>query len=95
MNIIEDIIYPVLDQLKEEDELEFENRVDLELYGDGDTILDSLSLVDFLVEIRDKVSEVTGKDIILATPKALSIKDGPFKTVSSLRDYINQLIENA
>lgn len=92
MNIIEEIIYPVLDELKEEEELEFENSKDLVLYGEGDTILDSLSLVDFLVEIQDRISEVTGKDIVLATPRALSNANSPFKTVNTLAEYINELL---
>lgn len=92
MNIIEEIIYPVLDQLKEDEELQFENSEDLVLYGEGDTILDSLSLVDFLVEIQDRVSEITGKDIVLATPRALSNTNSPFKTVTTLAEYIDELL---
>ncbi len=85
MNIIEEIIYPVLDELKEEEELEFTNSPDLILYGEGDTVLDSLSLVDFLVSIQDKVSEITDKDIVLATPKGACEK----KSVNSVfYDYI-------
>lgn len=93
MNIIEEIIYPVLDEFKEEEELEFTNSPDLLLYGEGDTVLDSLSLVDFLVAIQDKVSEITNKDIALATPKALSNADSPFKTVESLSAYIDELLK--
>lgn len=92
MNIIEEIIYPVLDELKEEEELEFTNSPDLILYGEGDTVLDSLSLVDFLVSIQDKVSEITDKDIVLATPKALSNANSPFRTVSTLSAYIEELL---
>ena len=33
MNIIEEIIYPVLDEFKEEEELEFTNSPDLVLFG--------------------------------------------------------------
>lgn len=92
MNIIEEIIYPVLDELKEDEELDFINSPDLVLYGEGDTVLDSLSLVDFLVSIQDKVSEVTGKDIVLTTPKALSNSNSPFKSVNTLAEYINELL---
>lgn len=93
MNIIEEIIYPVLDEFKEDEELEFTNSPELILYGDGDTVLDSLSLVDFLVGIQDKISEVTGKDIVLATPKALSNSNSPFKTVTTLSEYISELLD--
>lgn len=92
MNIIEEIIYPVLDEFKEEEELEFTNSPELVLYGEGDTVLDSLSLVDFLVSIQDKVSEITDKDIVLATPKALSNANSPFRTVSTLSAYIEELL---
>ncbi len=92
MNIIEEIIYPVLDEFKEEEELDFTNSPDVVLFGEGDTVLDSLSLVDFLVGIQDKVSEVTGKDIVLASPKALSNANSPFKTVETLSAYIEELL---
>lgn len=92
MNIIEEIIYPVLDEFKEEEELEFTNSPDLVLFGEGDTVLDSLSLVDFLVGIQDKVSEVTGKDIVIASTKALSNANSPFKTVETLSAYIEELL---
>lgn len=92
MNIIEEIIYPVLDEFKEEEDVSFTNSPDLVLYGEDNTVLDSLSLVDFLVGIQDKVSEITGKDIILATPKALSNTNSPFRTVNTLAEYISELL---
>lgn len=93
MNIIEEIIYPVLDQIKDEEDLDFENSKDLALYGGQEgAIFDSLAIVDFLVEIKDKISEVIGKDVVVATQKALSSEESPFRTVATLEKYIESLI---
>ncbi len=92
MDIIKDIIYPVLDELKEEEDLEFTNSENLLLYGEDETVLDSLSLVDFLVGIQDKTFEVTGKHIVLASAKALSNTNSPFRSVKTLSEYIQGLL---
>lgn len=93
MNIIEEIIYPVLDQTKDEEALEFENSKDLVLYGEDDGLLDSLMLIDFIVEIQDRISDLTGKDVKLVTTEALQSVESPFRTVKSLSEYIEELLK--
>lgn len=93
MNIIEEIIYPVLDQIKDEEALEFENSKDLVLYGEDDGLLDSLMLIDFIVEIQDRISDLTGKDVTLVTTEALQSVESPFRTVKSLSEYIEKLLK--
>lgn len=94
MNIIEDIIYPVLEEFKEDEELDFELSEDLELYGQK-SVFDSLSLVRFIVNIQDKILEVTDKDISLVNSDVMSKTDSPFKTVKTFSKYIEELISNA
>ena len=92
MDIINDIIYPVLNEIKEEEDMDFVNSPSLELYGEGSTVFDSLSIVDFLVRIQDKIFDITDKNVVVASAKALSNSDSPFNTVESLKDYINSLL---
>lgn len=93
MNIIEEIIFPVLQSLKDEDNLEFELSPDLILFDDSEGILDSLSLVRFVVEIKDMVSDKYDKEISLST-SSLVKDDSPFKNVTTLSKYIEELINN-
>ena len=51
MDIINDIIYPVLQEFQEDEDYDFTLSKDLELYGNN-SIFDSLSLVRFIVNIQ-------------------------------------------
>lgn len=93
MNIIEEIIFPVLQSFKDEDNLEFELSPDLVLFNDDEGVLDSLSLVRFVVEIKDMVSDKYDKEISLST-SSLVKDDSPFKNVITLSKYIEELINN-
>ena len=92
MDILKEIIFPVLDEYKEEEDLEFENSEELELFGGDNSIFDSLSLVRFLVEIQNQILDITDKEVALASPKAMSRANSPFKTVKSLEEYIKELL---
>ncbi|MBK9382686.1 MAG: hypothetical protein IPN39_15365 [Chitinophagaceae bacterium] len=61
------------------------------LFGTGDS-LDSLQLVNLITIIEQKLEEETGDFISLADEKAMSLDESPFKTVGSLKNYINTLI---
>lgn len=94
MDIINDIIYPVLEDIKEEEELDFELSEDLELYSKH-SVFDSLSLVRFIVNIQDKILEITDKDISLVNSDIMSKANSPFKTVKTFSKYVEELISNA
>lgn len=94
MDIMIDIIYPVLEEFKEENELQFELNEDLELYGHN-AVFDSLSLVRFIVKIQDKILEVTDKDVSLVNSSTMSEINSLFKTVRTLSDYVDELVNNA
>lgn len=93
MKVIEDIIYPVLEEFKEDEDLDFELNEDLELFG-KQSVFDSLSLVRFIVNIQDKILEVTDKEVMLVSADAMSREKSPFKTVQTLSDYIEELLKN-
>lgn len=91
MDIVNEIIYPVLDMLKDEDDLMFENKPDLKLFGEG-AAMDSLLIVRFIIGVENKVYEVTGKKVSLAGSADLLSADSPFETVESFAAYLSKLM---
>ncbi|WP_192455409.1 hypothetical protein [Acinetobacter oleivorans] len=71
----------------------FENKIvlnlneDTILYGENGQ-LDSMSLVTLIAEIEDRVEDTYQKNIILASEKAMSQRNSPFRSINALVDYI-------
>lgn len=95
MDKIEKIIIDTLVELNEELELQSLSSPSLKtkLYGSSSE-LDSLALVSFITDLEERISEEFSKDIILADEKAMSQKTSPFRSVETLRNYINELLIN-
>ena len=66
---------------------------DTHLFGSGDS-LDSLALINLITIIEQKIEVETGNYISLADEKAMSLDESPFKTVTTLKEYINTLIND-
>ena len=62
------------------------------LFGNGG-ILDSLGLVNFVIAIEQNIEDDCGLKIIIANERAMSQKHSPFRTIGSLVDYIEMLLE--
>ena len=91
---IEKIIIETLKELNEELENDsFINpNLKTKLYG-IDGAMDSLALVSFIADLEDKISDEFEKDIILADEKAMSQRTSPFRSVETLTNYIQKLLE--
>lgn len=63
-----------------------------QLYGKGG-VLDSLGLVRVIAELEEVIYDHTNKNITLADEKAMSQKSSPFRSVASLADYIEKLLQ--
>lgn len=55
--------------------------------------LDSLGLVSLIVIIEQKLEEQLGVIITIADERAMSQPSSPFKTIESLVNYINMLLD--
>ncbi|MFV9504544.1 MAG: hypothetical protein AB4911_08245 [Oscillochloridaceae bacterium umkhey_bin13] len=55
-------------------------------------VLDSLALVTLIVELEQRLEEEFDLLLTLADDRAMSQKHSPFRTVGSLTDYIELLI---
>lgn len=94
MNTLE-LIFASIDELNldlEENE-KITKTEDTNLFGSGDS-LDSLALINLITIIEQKLEEETGNYISLADEKAMSLDESPFKTVTTLKNYINSLIND-
>lgn len=94
MNIIEEIIYPVLQEFKEEEGFDYELSPDLKIFGDG-AYFNSILLVTFVIAIQDRILELTDKNVVLATQQAMSRSKSPFRDVTTLEEYIKELLAEA
>ncbi len=53
-----------------------------------DAVLDSLGVVQLIVEVEQRVEQVHSISITLANDKAMSQKNSPFRTVGVLTDHV-------
>lgn len=93
---IENIIISTLKDVNEELDLkELESPTnETKLFG-GDGVLDSLSLVLFIMDLEEKISSEFEKEVVLADEKAMSQRTSPFRSVESLKGYIESLLKEA
>jgi hypothetical protein len=89
LNLIFDTIDEMNLELDTSDQIE--KNEDTVIFG-IDSALDSIGLVNFITIIEQKIEEETGKFIIIADERAMSMENSPFKTVGTLKEYIELLI---
>ena len=96
-NRIKAIILESIESLNEDlcnDNLDHPDEM-TSLYGGKDSTLDSLALVNLIVDLEEKIEEVFGKVIVLSDEKAMSQRRSPFRSVKTLCDYIEALLLEA
>ena len=91
---VEKIVFDVIDETNEElsDSEKIGTSVDTILFGENGA-LDSIGLVNFIVEVEQKIGEVFGTSVLIADEKAVSQKNSPFRTIGTLVDYLTLLLE--
>lgn len=57
------------------------------------SLIDSLTLVSFIVDIEQKVNEKYDVSITIVDERAMSQQKSPFKTIETLTKYVGFLIE--
>ena len=87
----------IIDSLKEYNQelqsKELQNpTIDTRLYGSS-SALDRLGLVYIVSDLEDKIYQNFGKSIVLADERAMSQKTSPFRSVETLANYIQNLLE--
>lgn len=62
-------------------------NTDSALYGEGGA-LDSMALVNLIADIEEALAEKFNISIALADEKAMSAKNSPYRSISSLTDAV-------
>jgi D-alanine--poly(phosphoribitol) ligase subunit 2 len=93
-NDILKIIYSAIDELNSQAEPEdqISKTEETVIFGKGSNI-GSIELVNLIVSVEQSINDEFNLEINLADERAMSQKDSPFRTVSSLADYIITLIQ--
>ena len=88
------LIYVTLDEYNEQlsDELQLEKSSDTKLFGQGSS-LDSLGLINLIVAVEQNIEDKFDVTITLADERAMSQETSPFRTVGTLTDYIEMLLD--
>lgn len=61
------------------------------IFGPGG-LLDSLELVNFLADLEYRLATEFGRELVLASERAMSRGRSPFRDVNSLTEYIGELL---
>ena len=61
------------------------------IFGAG-APLDSLGLVNFLADLEYRLSAEFGREIVLASERAMSRTRSPFRDVAALTEYVLELL---
>jgi hypothetical protein len=61
------------------------------IFGAGGA-LDSLGLVNFLADLEYRLAEVHGRELVLASERAMSRSRSPFRDVDTLTAYVLELL---
>ena len=91
--MIEGAIITALNDYRETQGIEGGANPDTILLG-SDSEFDSMGLVNIVIDIECYFQD-QGYSISLASERAMSRKSSPFRTVTTLTDYISELIEEA
>jgi acyl carrier protein len=91
-----DIVIKQVEQLNDTlpDNQKFSVNKDTVLFGTGSSI-DSLSLVSVIVDLEMIFSSEHGHDISLTDDRAMTRAISPFDNITSLVDYIEELVNEA
>lgn len=89
MELESKIIKFLEDFLEEELEESIKLSLDSKLFGGGGP-LDSMALVNLVVDLEELIEDEYGKTITLADEKAMSRRTSPFSRVQNLIDYVQE-----
>lgn len=96
MQVLENLIYPVLDDLMETlyENVTIEKSPDTKLFG-PESPLDSMGIVNLAVGLEEKIEEEYDVSVSLTDEKAMSRKTSPFRTIGTLAEFVEEQIKEA
>lgn len=93
-NIVLQLVLNALSQINagRAPDLQIPLSLESRLFG-SNSHLDSLELVNLILDVEEQVSQTFSTPIMLMDERALSQERSPFRSVDNLTDYIVQLLE--
>lgn len=88
-SLVLDCIISFNDTLPASDQIKVSEKMKL---FNSESALDSLSLVNIIVDIEDRMNEEFDLDISLTDDRAMTREISPFESVDTLIDYILELV---
>ncbi|MGQ3892017.1 hypothetical protein [Legionella sp. CNM-4043-24] len=91
---IQKIIIDAVEDLNQylEDKLPAKDADECQLYGQSSS-MDSISLVTLIASVEQKIEDKFGVSIILASEKAMSMRNSPFLSIGKLTDFTLRLVQ--
>jgi len=88
------LIVQVLQEVSEQQKLNIMTNLDgkTPLFGQNG-ILDSLGLVTLVVTVEQAITDAFGVSISLADEQAMSQRHSPYRTIGSLAEYADRVIQ--
>jgi len=90
-DVILQLVYLSVDEINFELDSKLE-KIESENLFSADSKLDSMGLVNFIVDVEERIQDHFKLELTLADDKAMSQIRSPFRTIASLVDYIEVLI---
>lgn len=89
-------IYEVIDEINKElpAAQQLEKSSETVLFGQN-AKLDSLGLVSLVVATEQKIEDTYGKPVVLTDERAMSQRNSPFRSVATLVEYIDTLLNES
>jgi len=88
---IQDIVINALQDVLAGEDGAAEVNADTVLFGKN-AVVDSMGLVNLIVDVESVLTD-EGHEVSLTSEKAMSRRESPFRTVATLRDYIEELVQ--
>ena len=86
-----EIIYSSIEEINQQRNIKIERAHDTPLFG-SHSDLDSLGLVNLIVNIEENINNEYDVSISIADNRAMSQKNSPFRNVGTLSNYIIELL---
>ena len=90
---IEKIIFDTIDQINDDLGANIKKDDKSNIVG-GDSPLDSLGVITFLMELENKVETTLKINLTLVNDDVLSNNDSPLRNVLSLKNHLEKVIKN-
>jgi len=92
VDVVREILFPAVNEAKQTiaSAANLEESLDGPLFGDSG--LDSLGLVRFIVLVEERIEDVTSIRLSLASDRAMSRRTSPFKNLQTLADFIRECL---